>query len=239
MNIDLKTFLRPIFRRVKRAFKPPLHRRDGKFAFRFLGTDYGGWPVLVDSLSSESVVYCFGVGTDVSFDLAVIDQFGCTVDAFDPTPRCISWLQTQDLPAGFRFHDIGLSDHAGELCFMAPLSNDFVSYTAVESPEHLTCPPETVHCPVKPLDVLMARLGHEKINLLKMDIEGSEFSVISDMISKGILPDQLCIEFHHNKYGFTGENTKTAVEMLRGVGYVLHYVSLGGNEYGFHRKIIE
>ena len=39
-------------------------------------------------------------------------------------------------------------------------------------------------------------LGHEKIDILKMDIEGAEFEVIHDIICDGIEFGQLCIEVH-------------------------------------------
>ncbi len=227
----LKSLLRPVVRPLKRLINPPLHRPDGRFPFTVFGTDYGGWPVIDGSLTPQSVVYCFGIGTDISFDLAIIDNFGSTVDAFDPTPRCIAWLQEQNLPAAFRFHDIGLSDKTEMLGFSAPPEDGFVSYTVAERSESL----EVVKLPVEPLDVLMARLGHEKIDLLKMDIEGSEYPVIANMIAKGILPGQLCVEFHHNMYNYTANDTRKAVTMLRGAGYYLHYVSQGGHEYGFHR----
>ncbi|KZY26352.1 hypothetical protein A3728_16105 [Sulfitobacter sp. HI0040] len=183
------------------------------------------------SLTTQSVVYCFGVGTDISFDLAVIGSFGCTVDAFDPTPRCIAWVQVQDLPAGFKFHDVGLSNKTEVLRFSAPPEDDFVSYTVAERSD--SC--EVVELPVEPLDELMNRLGHETIDLLKMDIEGSEYPVIVDMMAKGIMPGQICVEFHHNMYGYTPDDTRKAVAMLRAAGYALHYVSQGGHEYGFHR----
>lgn len=80
----------------------------------------------------------------------------------------------------------------------------------------------------------MAKLGHTRLDFVKLDIEGSEYCVVADIVSKRILPDQLCIEFHHGLFGYTAEDTKMAVALLHGVGYLLHYVSMNGHEYGFH-----
>lgn len=219
-----------MLRHLKRRLNPPLHKPDSEISYEVLGTDYGGWPVVDDSLSSMSCVYSFGVGQDISFDLALIARFDCSVHAFDPTPRCLEWLEKQTLPKGFNFHPIGLFDQSKTLRFAAPPEDAFVSYTVANRGDST----EFVELPVKPLDVIMKGLGHSTIDLIKMDIEGSEYAVIADMITKGILPQQLCIEFHHGMFGFETEQTLAAVSALRNAGYRLHHVSFSGREYGFH-----
>ena len=37
--------------------------------------------------------------------------------------------------------------------------------------------------------------GHEKIDLLKLDIEGAEVAVLTQMLDNKIYPKYLCIEF--------------------------------------------
>ncbi len=43
----------------------------------------------------------------------------------------------------------------------------------------------------------MKEIGVESIDLLKMDIEGSEFEVLENMFSEEIYPRQMVIDFHH------------------------------------------
>ncbi len=224
------TYLSRSLRWAKPLLRPPLHAPDRKMPVQVLGSDYGGWPVIDNSLSASSRVYSFGVGQDISFDLAVIAEYGCTVEAFDPTPRCMTWLESQDTPQLFRFHPVGLSDQNQVLRFYAPPQKDFVSYTVAARPDS----PDAVELPVKPIDEIMSDLGDEKIDYLKMDIEGSEYPVIDDLIKKKIFPTQLCVEFHHGMFGHTKNQTRDAVARLRAAGYSLHYVSRGGREYGFH-----
>ena len=52
-----------------------------------IGSDYGGWITPMHLLNSTSICYCAGVGEDITFDLGLIERFGCHVFAFDPTPR--------------------------------------------------------------------------------------------------------------------------------------------------------
>jgi hypothetical protein len=41
----------------------------------------------------------------------------------------------------------------------------------------------------------MKSLGHEKIDLLKLDIEGAEYSVIDSIIEDGLNVNIVCLEF--------------------------------------------
>ena len=176
------------------------------------------------------MIYSFGVGHDISFDIAVILQFGCSIEAFDPTPRCVAWLALQKLPKNFNFHPVGLSNKIQILRFSAPPEDEFVSYTVAPRADST----ESVELPVRPIDIIMRDLGHSEIDFMKMDIEGSEYAAISDMVEKAILPRQLCIEFHHGMFEYTQDQTRDAVETLREAGYSLYYVSLSGREYGFY-----
>ncbi len=63
----------------------------------YLGTDYGGWAIDERLIKNNSIIYSFGVGTDISFDMELITRYGCSIFAFDPTPRCIKWIESQEL----------------------------------------------------------------------------------------------------------------------------------------------
>src|SRR3546814_9809651 len=57
-----------------------------------VGSDYRGWFLPLDLIRADWVCYAGGVGEDVTFDLGIIDRFGCQVFAFDPTPRAIAYV---------------------------------------------------------------------------------------------------------------------------------------------------
>jgi FkbM family methyltransferase len=157
-----------------------------------LGSIYGGWTVCTGvGLGSESLIYSVGVGEDISFDLSLIRTLGCRIFAFDPTPRSIAWLETQHLPNEFQFFPWGLGAIDGLAKFAAPEDAGHVSYSSVAVGGH------AVQCEVYRLPTLMRKLGHAKIDLLKIDIEGSEYAVINDIFTHGLRPRQLLTEFHH------------------------------------------
>ena len=65
------------------------HRIQVNCSRDFLGSEYGGYCMCPENIDRDCVVYSFGIGEDISFDLALIQRFGLSVYAFDPTPRSI------------------------------------------------------------------------------------------------------------------------------------------------------
>jgi len=153
---------------------------------------YGAWTMETKSLSKESIVYSFGVGNDISWDLEMIRRFGCTIYAFDPDPDAIAYLKTIEVPKEFVFSPIGLATHDGVQRFYDPLKKGRVSRSAVKKSSRYT------DLPVKRLETFMQELGHTRIDVLKMDIEGSEFSVIPSITDISI--HQILVEIHTNFY---------------------------------------
>jgi FkbM family methyltransferase len=197
-----------------------------------LGTYYGGWTIIPRLLNAESLVYSVGVGSDISFDRALIERLGCQVHAFDPTPLARAWIAQQDVSAQFHFHPIGLAASDGDVQFALPPRDDYDSYSL---PQAGVAQP-LISCPVRRLERLMADLGHGAPDLLKMDIEGFEFGVVEDILAGPVRPRQWLIEFHHAMMYFTADQTRAAVRAIEAAGYQLFAVSNVGHEYSFVHK---
>ncbi len=145
--------------------------------------------MILQLLHSDSLIYSFGVGQDVSFDLELIEKTGCSVHGFDPTPKSIEWMSRQPLPENFIFHTYGLADTDGLMSFSPPPNPDWASYRED--------PAGSCVFPVKKLSTIKRELGHAGvIDFLKLDIEGSEYSVLDDILSNGLNPIQMSVEFH-------------------------------------------
>lgn len=196
-----------------------------------LGNDNASWCICPTELSEESIVYSFGVGTDISFDLEMIRRFGVQVHAFDPTPRSIAWVRCQTPSEGFVFHDYGISDHDGSVLFHPPENEGFVSYSIFSRGSSEA----VVEAPVYRLATIMKTLGHEKIDVLKMDIEGAEYDVLTDFLAYDISVGQLLVEFHHCWKDVGLQRTREAIRSLNRGGYRIFHVSPRGSEYSFLR----
>lgn len=231
--------MKPLLRRIRRAysfhmggFKPKTLRLPNT---QYFGTVYGGWTLYTPPLDRHCVVYSFGVGHDISFDLEVINQFGCQVHAFDPTPISRQWIDRQSLPESFHFHPVGISDHDGSIEMFLPAIDGAVSC----SEEKTDVNQQSVEVPVSRISTLMESLDHASIQILKMDIEGSETSVIDDLISSEIFPDQLLIEFHHRIHRTGFSRTRQSVQALEENGYQMFQISDLGDEFSFiHQRCL-
>ena len=133
----------------------------------------------MDKLNEDSIVYSFGVGKDISFDLALIQKYGCKIHAFDPTPESIKWVQKQNFPPEFTLYNYGISSGDSLVSFYPPKNPAHISHTILNVAERNG--KKTISVYVKRLSTIMKELGHCKVDLIKMDIEGAEYSVIEDM----------------------------------------------------------
>lgn len=194
-----------------------------------LGSDYGGWDIIPALLGRDAVVYSFGIGEDASFDLALIEKFGVTVHAFDPTPKAIAWVQQQNLDDRFRFLPLGIADEDGQVLAYAPEDPSHVSYSVIGG---LPGRGDAIPIAVKRLATIIKELGHDHIDVLKMDIEGAEYRVIEDLCRSGIRPKQILLEFHHFMPGMDFRATRSSLRALRKCGYRIFSVAPSGHEYG-------
>lgn len=156
-----------------------------------LGTDYGGWWVPEEMLAPGTIAYCAGAGEDISFDLALFVR-GCTVRVFDPTPRAISHVESRDPHSDrFTFVPVGWWSREESLKFYVPADARHVSHSVV----NLQGTREHFIAPVRPVRALMDELRDERVDIIKMDIEGAEHEVLATLLREGPLPKVLCVEF--------------------------------------------
>jgi FkbM family methyltransferase len=203
--------------------------RDIKRSTITLGNKNAAWTIIPHLINIDSIIYSFGTGTDISFDLAIIEKFGATVHAFDPTPKSILWIKNQQLPDKFIFHAKGLASHDGKAKFSLPDNPLHVSATILHKPDNQGF----FIADVNRINTFMNELSHNRIDILKMDIEGAEYEVIDDLIASDIQVTQLLIEFHHRFQNVGVSKTRYAIYKLRKAGFSVFNVSDTGEEISF------
>jgi FkbM family methyltransferase len=223
----MSEYLRKLYRVLKG--KDFFYRTTVEAPAKRFGSAYGGWWVLPGYLDDHSVVLSIGLGEDVSFDLALHEATGCTVHGFDPTPKSLAYLKSIPLPEAFHIHPYALSEQDGELRFNLPQNSGHVSGSleTIVSEKSMT-----VEC--KRLETIMDDLGIDTIDLLKMDIEGSEYKVIEDLVASDIRPGQLLVEYHHFFDSVSNAQTKKSIALLLANGYALFRIE--GYNYSFVRE---
>ena len=231
-GLDLRTGIRLAKRRLKALVGLDVWQRSEIAVPTVrLGTAGARWAIASPGLGPGTIVYTCGVGTDVSFERDLIARFGTIVHAFDPTPLSIEWAGRQQFPDGFTFHPYGIADYDGSARFAPPRKLKFASFSMVRGGGVGSA----VEAPVRRLATLRASLGLPAPDVLKLDIEGSEYAVIRDLLAGDLRPAQILVEFHHRWREVGARQTREAIDRLRGAGYRVAEVAPNGLEFTFVR----
>lgn len=198
-------------------------------------TRIGGWEFDATRLTEFSIVYSVGVGDDIQFDLAVIDMQDCYVFAFDPTPSSQDFVDIQDPPIKFRFYAWGVASEDGVLTLYPRVKKSGelsdVMYTMVPDESSQD---SGIEVPAYTIATIAEKLGHSRIDILKLDIEGAEYDVIDGLLRSDLRPIQLLVEFHHRFFDNGLQCTASTIERLREAGYKIMAVRAeSGREIGF------
>lgn len=202
-----------------------------KIAFKWMGNLYGGFYAATQYVNKDSVVFSFGIGEDISFDTEISNLTKCTIHGFDPTPKSINWIKNnKELPEGFHFHEYGIDVHDGFVTFFLPENKNYVSGSIVTN-EKLKS--DGIKVPMKSFKTICEELGYTCIDVIKMDIEGAEYSVIPDILSSGIKIKQILIEFHHRFYKDGFKRNEEMITLMNKHGYKIFAVSDSLEEVSF------
>lgn len=137
----------------------------------------------------------------------------------------MEYLATQTLPHNFHVLPYALSETDGIQEFALPKTEGWVSGSIerVQNDERDLDFENTIKVEGKTIKSIMRELGHEKIDLLKLDIEGSEFSVLKTALSDGLDIRQICIDHHEHMFENGNDKLIELVNNLRRHDYRIFY----------------
>lgn len=165
----------------------------------------------------KCVVYDFGIRESPEFGLTFAHH--CEVVGFDPSPISIEWWKKEEknikkkYPA-YQFMGIGAGGINGDIKLH---EYDWGQVSILEFPYRVI---NTTACnandqcrysfydqksfkiPVRTLKSIMDELKHDRVDFLKLDVEGSEYAflerMIDDLSCRKV--DQMAMEWHHYDY---------------------------------------
>ena len=221
-------------KQIKRKFKFIKLKFEGNQYKKWFGSEYGGFFVCEQILKNRDqvVVYSCGIGKDISFDAEIMKKYKQSeIFAFDPTPISMKWIENQKLPDNFYFSPIGISDKNGIEKMYFPkkygVSYGIFSWDS-ENKDQIMVETQTI-------ESIAEEHGHKFIDILKMDIEGSEFVVLNSLDFKKIQFGQILVEFHERFLENGNKVLEKTIAILEENGYECFAVS-DDFEYSFINK---
>jgi len=191
----------------------------------------------IKKLSSNSIAVDVGTGPDADFSQALINMYGLKSFGFDPTTKHHKDLDIleKESKERFRYYKYALADKKEVKLFFESEQNISGSFLS----DHINVKngikkKYEVECIT--VDDIFDIIGIKNIDLLKIDLEGEEYSVLN-FINRTTLDriGQLIVEFHHNSVEhFNFNDTKMIVKRLEDYGYA--YFTRDCTNFLFFRK---
>ncbi len=198
-----------------------------------LGTKYGGWWVDTKSVGPTPLLIDCGLGEDISFPIAFLERYNdAKVIGVEINPRSLAYCE-KHAPKRMQILTKALWSTAGESLIFhlprpqeaLPTGADGVSGSLIDSHEYVTggdsLTVETIDLPT-----ILQQAGRAECDILKIDIEGAEYDVLTTLAQTGDLSrvKQLLIEFHHRVTHHTMEETEATVDQIKACGFKLIHV---------------
>tara|TARA_R100000008_G_C3576433_1_gene165590 strand:- start:1053 stop:1697 length:645 start_codon:yes stop_codon:yes gene_type:complete len=191
-----------------------------------------GHTFISDRINSESVVLDLGANRGI-FSEGMLKQYDCTVVAYEPS-RLLCEKSLKELSSEyekFSFNQNAIWSEEKTLTLMdffddngntSGVANSIIPHKSDNRRDGRNLRERyDVQC----LSIDKVIEPYEKIDLLKIDIEGSEIEVLTK-ISENIIKkcDQVCVEFHlfcQHEYSIkiTNDDIKKIIERMKGFGF--------------------
>lgn len=178
-----------------------------------LGSSYGGW-IIPDVVEPDWVCYCVGAGGDVSFDLELIRRYGVSVRCFDPVSGYVESARREaDGESRFSIVQAAIATTDGPIRMQVTHDEGSRSVSAA----HLYDSENFIELPGRTLASLMDELHDERVDLLKLDIEGAEYELLAQLDLRRLGVKVFATQLHHTG---TVREAKALIARLREAGYV-------------------
>ena len=203
----------------------------------------------IDKLNSESVVFDLGANRGV-FSKGILDKYNCTVIAYEPS-RLLCENELSQIDATnekFSFYQnavwstektLTLTDFCDKNGGTSGVANSIIPHKSdtrrdgrfVREKYEVRC--ESINNILK---------KYEKVDILKVDIEGSEIEVLTAISDDNIRKcTQVCVEFHlfcQNEYmiKITQEDLKRVIDRMHKLGFSSKKTNNKHPDFLFYRE---
>lgn len=145
-------------------------------------------------ISENSIVYSFGLADSIEFEEDLAKKKRCKILCFDPTECSVNYFKNYKNDKIF-YYPYGIWIRDEKVKFYRSSDNDNSGHGSISN-LFGTKKFDELQC--YKLKTLMKINNHNKIDILKIDIEGIAQEVIYDILEDKIYPNQICAEFEYD-----------------------------------------
>jgi FkbM family methyltransferase len=177
-----------------------------------------------------------GCGFEADFSVAMIEKYNLKSFGIDPTKKHQEKLKIIEEKYQDRFKHlvVAISSIQGKITFRESEEHESGSMLS----DHVNILNDTVReyeVDSITLRQIPEKVGVTKIDILKLDIEGIEYEIFSEINGEDLSAfDQLFIEFHHRSIKrYSRKDTRNIIYRLKSFG--LKAITLDSDNYLFYR----
>jgi FkbM family methyltransferase len=179
---------------------------------KYLGTPYGGWEIDLDEIPEGSVIIDAGLGEDVSFLEDLLRIKSVSIIGIDPTEKSHRFIEEKNLENLTLLKKCIAKEGTDKIQIFKNKNSMHVSESYFKD-HHSANESETYFSECISFRELIEK---HRPSLIKMDIEGAEYDVLSECI--GV--KQICVEFHHHCISTKSfQNTQECIDKMISEGY--------------------
>lgn len=202
--------------------------------------NYGAWPACSNAFGKNPVVYSFGIGRDVSFDIEMVTKYNAKVFCYDPTISVQSFdflVKDFSKKDRLKFTQFGLGRETGVINFYKSLNPKIASLVSTPGLQGYNTSPYMIAPVMDPFSVLKMN-GHMWLDVLKVDIETAEFELFEDLQIDKLPVTQLLVEFHARLLGAEGWSRQDRIlKKIQASGFKKMFESSNHEEIVFLRVV--
>jgi FkbM family methyltransferase len=158
----------------------------------------GNYLIKENILNSKSIIYSFGIGENLGFEKKIADTFKCSVYCFDPTSLAKNFMEKEKYnKTSIIFQPYGIWNVDGKIKFFYQDENNLNNSGGSITNLFETNKYDLLEC--FKLSTLMKKNNHNKVDVVKLDIEGASIEVIHNFMNENINPNQIVVEFEYSE----------------------------------------
>ena len=208
---------------MKKTFQKLILYFSKKITINSLGSKYGGWDFIETESLLNSTMISAGVGTDISFDVEMMQKYKTKVIFIDPTPTALDHLElvlssigncdtlpySEDGKQNIDSYNLSnlkkeyfiiepkalYNKNDKNIKFYLPKNLEHVSHSISNWQNNYSKNSPYVLVNSINLKNVIKKYKLQNIEIIKLDIEGAEYKVLLDLLRLEIKPKQILVEF--------------------------------------------